>query len=181
MAAVWEGARAAVVNSPNVQISLSVAHRRSASASGTATAAGRSCLGCRPRSTRSWSGPRRRSSCWTSCTGAGIRVGWLLPVCLPALHCAAALALSLSASSPPRSLYVSVITTIRGWGDYLWTDVVDKVDSMGSQVGGRCAPASVMLQLPCTTPVRPPRLQLATLSFSPAPTSNVGQRVPDGV
>ena len=49
---------------------------RCASASGTATAAARSCLGCRSRSTRSWSGRRRRSPCWTSCTGgaAGDRV-----------------------------------------------------------------------------------------------------------
>ena len=34
-----------------------------------------------------------------------------------------------------RSLYVSVITTIRGYGDYLWVDVVERVDAMGSQVG----------------------------------------------
>ena len=32
------------------------------------------------------------------------------------------------------SLYVSVITTIRGYGDYLWVDVVEKIDAMGSQV-----------------------------------------------
>ncbi|KAI3432720.1 hypothetical protein D9Q98_004263 [Chlorella vulgaris] len=31
------------------------------------------------------------------------------------------------------SLYVSVITTIRGWGDFLWADVVEKIDAMGSQ------------------------------------------------
>ncbi|KAL4452763.1 hypothetical protein ABPG75_008425, partial [Micractinium tetrahymenae] len=31
------------------------------------------------------------------------------------------------------SLYVSVITTIRGWGDYLWVDVVENIDAMGSQ------------------------------------------------
>jgi hypothetical protein len=36
----------------------------------------------------------------------------------------------------PCSLYVSVITTIRGWGDLLWADVVTKIDGMGSQVGG---------------------------------------------
>jgi hypothetical protein len=31
-----------------------------------------------------------------------------------------------------------VITTIRGWGDYLWADVVEKIDAMGSQVGAGC-------------------------------------------
>jgi hypothetical protein len=31
-----------------------------------------------------------------------------------------------------------VITTIRGWGDYLWVDVVEKIDAMGTQVGA-CA------------------------------------------
>ena len=36
----------------------------------------------------------------------------------------------------PRSLYVSVITTIRSYGDYLWVDVVERVDAMASQVGG---------------------------------------------
>ena len=28
-----------------------------------------------------------------------------------------------------------MITTIRGYGDYLWVDVVERVDAMGSQVG----------------------------------------------
>ncbi len=40
-----------------------------------------------------------------------------------------------AAASTCRSLYVSVITTIRGYGDYLWVDVVERVDAMGSQVG----------------------------------------------
>ena len=35
---------------------------------------------------------------------------------------------------PARSLYVSVITTIRGYGDFLWVDVVEKIDAMASQV-----------------------------------------------
>jgi hypothetical protein len=29
---------------------------------------------------------------------------------------------------------VSVITTIRGYGDFLWVDVVEKIDAMASQV-----------------------------------------------
>lgn len=37
---------------------------------------------------------------------------------------------------PPCSLYVSVITTICGYGDYLWVDVVERVDAMASHVGG---------------------------------------------
>ncbi|PSC73956.1 flagellar outer dynein arm heavy chain gamma [Micractinium conductrix] len=32
------------------------------------------------------------------------------------------------------SLYVAVITTIRGWGDLLWVDVVEKIDAMSTQV-----------------------------------------------
>jgi len=32
------------------------------------------------------------------------------------------------------SLYVSVITTIKGYGDYLWVDVVEKIDEMSDQV-----------------------------------------------
>ena len=39
-------------------------------------------------------------------------------------------------SAPPCSLYVAVITTIRGYGDVLWVDVVERVDAMGSQVVG---------------------------------------------
>lgn len=31
-------------------------------------------------------------------------------------------------------LYVSVITTIRGFGDLLWVDVVAQIDSMTEQV-----------------------------------------------
>ena len=34
------------------------------------------------------------------------------------------------------TLYVTVITTIKGYGDYFWADVVEKVDEMGEQVGG---------------------------------------------
>ena len=34
------------------------------------------------------------------------------------------------------SLYVTVITTIKGYGDYFWVDVVEKVDEMGEQVLG---------------------------------------------
>ncbi|PNH08753.1 Dynein gamma chain, flagellar outer arm [Tetrabaena socialis] len=32
------------------------------------------------------------------------------------------------------SLYVNVITTIKGYGDYFWVDVVEKIDEMGEQV-----------------------------------------------
>nr|Q39575.1 RecName: Full=Dynein gamma chain, flagellar outer arm [Chlamydomonas reinhardtii]7KZM_C Chain C, Dynein gamma chain, flagellar outer arm [Chlamydomonas reinhardtii]7KZN_C Chain C, Dynein gamma chain, flagellar outer arm [Chlamydomonas reinhardtii]7KZO_C Chain C, Dynein gamma chain, flagellar outer arm [Chlamydomonas reinhardtii]8GLV_AD Chain AD, Dynein gamma chain, flagellar outer arm [Chlamydomonas reinhardtii]8GLV_AX Chain AX, Dynein gamma chain, flagellar outer arm [Chlamydomonas reinhar len=32
------------------------------------------------------------------------------------------------------SLYVAVITTIKGYGDYFWVDVVEKIDEMGEQV-----------------------------------------------
>jgi len=33
-----------------------------------------------------------------------------------------------------RRLYVNVITTIRGFGDLLWTDVVAQIDGMTEQV-----------------------------------------------
>ena len=33
-----------------------------------------------------------------------------------------------------RSLYVTVIGTIRGYGDFFWVDVVEKVDEWGEQV-----------------------------------------------
>lgn len=33
------------------------------------------------------------------------------------------------------SLYVTVIGTIKGYGDYFWADVVEKIDEMGEQVG----------------------------------------------
>lgn len=44
-------------------------------------------------------------------------------------------------ATPPRvvrgrSLYVTVITTIRGYGDFLWVDVVEKVDEWGEAVLG---------------------------------------------
>lgn len=39
------------------------------------------------------------------------------------------------------SLYVTVIGTIKAYGDYFWTDVVEKVDEMGEQV--RAGPALV--------------------------------------
>ena len=32
------------------------------------------------------------------------------------------------------SLYVTVITTIKGYGEYFWADVVEKIDEMGEQV-----------------------------------------------
>ena len=32
------------------------------------------------------------------------------------------------------SLYINVITAVKGFGDFLWVDVVEKIDSMGSQV-----------------------------------------------
>jgi dynein heavy chain len=32
------------------------------------------------------------------------------------------------------TLYVTVITTIKGYGDFFWVDVVEKVDEMGEQV-----------------------------------------------
>lgn len=31
-------------------------------------------------------------------------------------------------------LYVNVITTIKGYGNYLWTDVVAQIDRMGEEV-----------------------------------------------
>ena len=31
------------------------------------------------------------------------------------------------------SLYVMVISTIKGYGDYFWADVVEKIDEMGEQ------------------------------------------------
>eukprot|EP00955_Chlamydomonas_euryale_P103513 365498-Chlamydomonas_euryale.AAC.1 len=34
------------------------------------------------------------------------------------------------------NLYVSVITTIKGYGDYFWVDVVEKIDEMGDTVNG---------------------------------------------
>lgn len=36
------------------------------------------------------------------------------------------------------SLYVTVIGTIKAYGDYFWTDVVEKVDEMGEQVRLGC-------------------------------------------
>ena len=33
------------------------------------------------------------------------------------------------------SLYVTVIGTIKGYGDYFWVDVVEKIDEMGDTVG----------------------------------------------
>jgi len=35
------------------------------------------------------------------------------------------------------TLYVTVIATIKGYGDYFWVDVVEKIDEMGEQVRGR--------------------------------------------
>ncbi len=32
------------------------------------------------------------------------------------------------------TLYVTVITTIKGYGDYFWVDVVEKIDEMGETV-----------------------------------------------
>lgn len=34
------------------------------------------------------------------------------------------------------SLYVNVITTVKGYGEYLWVDVVEKIDEMSEQVRG---------------------------------------------
>lgn len=34
------------------------------------------------------------------------------------------------------SLYVNVITTIRGFGDLFWVDVVENIDTMTEQVNG---------------------------------------------
>ena len=33
-------------------------------------------------------------------------------------------------------LYVNVITTIKGYGEFLWVDVVEQIDSMTEQVNG---------------------------------------------
>lgn len=33
------------------------------------------------------------------------------------------------------NLYVTVISTIKGYGDYFWVDVVEKIDEMAEQVG----------------------------------------------
>lgn len=35
---------------------------------------------------------------------------------------------------PVRRLYVNVITTIKGFGGYLWTEVIAQIDAMGDQV-----------------------------------------------
>jgi hypothetical protein len=56
--------------------------------------------------------------------------GRLAPVWLLCLH----LTEIMHAPSYVCSLYVTVISTIRGYGDYLWVDVVEKVESMGNQV-----------------------------------------------
>jgi dynein heavy chain len=32
------------------------------------------------------------------------------------------------------TLYVTVISTIKGYGDYFWVDVVEKIDDMGDTV-----------------------------------------------
>lgn len=80
---------------------------------------------------------------------------------------------------PPRSLYVLVITTIRGWGDYLWVDVVEKIDAMGSQVGaawqaaapgcpGTRAPPSCRPRCPVWSALPAPVSLLAKLSPSEA-------------
>jgi hypothetical protein len=45
------------------------------------------------------------------------------------------------------TLYVTVITTIKGYGDYFWVDVVEKVDEMGEQVGAQAYEASYMTGL----------------------------------
>ena len=57
------------------------------------------------------------------------------PACLPCLFLPCPLdSLPFSTLCPPCSLYVSVITTIRGYGDFLWVDVVEKIDAMATQV-----------------------------------------------
>ncbi len=49
--------------------------------------------------------------------------------CLPAFEC-----WCLVCCCAPRSLYVNVITTIRGFGDFFWVDVVEQIDTMTEQV-----------------------------------------------
>lgn len=104
------------------------------------------------------------------------------------------------APPPPRSLYVSVITTIRGYGDYLWVDVVERVDAMATQARGWRGAGAV--QAPCQEhhkgraclPGRPQRVSPqrsppSTHSTHPAPmpyptptpTLCAGQRVPGAV
>lgn len=34
------------------------------------------------------------------------------------------------------NLYVAVITTIKSYGDFLWVDVIEKIDDMGDTVLG---------------------------------------------
>ncbi len=73
------------------------------------------------------------------------------------------------------SLYVTVLSTIKGYGDYFWADVVEKIDEMGETVGG---PLQLTLQRSAKTthPVaamrlgRPVyrRLLQCSLSITPA-------------
>ncbi len=92
--------------------------------------------------------------------------------------------------SPSPSLYVSVITTIRGWGDDLWVDVVGKIDAMGSQVRrpGRASTASPpgfqgLRHHPCSPPALVnssctfPTLRRASLSLPALPSPRPGQCV----
>lgn len=46
------------------------------------------------------------------------------------IHCAC----QIQALDRLYTLYVNVIGTIKGYGDLLWVDVVDKIDEMGEQV-----------------------------------------------
>eukprot|EP00879_Flechtneria_rotunda_P029325 GHRR01031685.1.p1 GENE.GHRR01031685.1~~GHRR01031685.1.p1 ORF type:complete len:143 (-),score=37.91 GHRR01031685.1:157-585(-) len=57
--------------------------------------------------------------------------------CLPAVCFELLLTISALLAAgivAPRSLYVTVISTIKGYGDYFWADVVEKVDEWGEQV-----------------------------------------------
>ena len=104
--------------------------RRCANANGTAMPAARSSLGSLSHNMRACSRLRRSWRCSTACTRA---LCWTSTFALssPALMCL----WHLSSSNPcSYRLYVNVITTIRGFGDLLWVDVVAQIDSMTEQV-----------------------------------------------
>lgn len=48
-----------------------------------------------------------------------------------------------------RRLYVNVITTIKGYGEFLWVDVVEQIDSMTEQVNGFQAQCKKLPKVSC--------------------------------
>lgn len=64
------------------------------------------------------------------CASAG-----LLPCCCLCRRCCLALqTYCASCSIPACRLYANVVSTIKGYGDYFWVDVVEKIDEWGEQV-----------------------------------------------